>query len=168
MKILSAAAIISIAMIATSSWAQTTQAPAPTPPPAASPRTNPPSAAQPQWYTHRADEMRASKLIGNSVKNEANETIGSINEIVLGKDGKVAAVIVGVGGFLGIGEREVAVNFDSLKLSRDTSNNLVVMMNATKDSLKAAPAWTWSNERAGPTPGGAPATRPAIPDSTRK
>ena len=156
MKLLSAAAVIAMTMIAAPSWAQTTQAPSPTPPPAASP-----SATQPQWYSHSADEMRASKLIGTSVKNEANESIGSINEVVLTKDGKVAAVIIGVGGFLGIGEREVAVNFQSLRLSRDTNNNLVVTMNATKDSLKAAPAWTWSNERAGST---VPASRPATPE----
>ena len=89
--------------------------------------------------------MRASKLIGTNVLNAANETVGSINEIVLGKDGRVAAVIIGVGGFLGIGEREVAVNFNSIRKARDQNNNLVLTMDATKDSLKAAPAWRWED-----------------------
>lgn len=59
--------------------------------------------------------MRASKLIGAAVRNDANESIGDINEIILDKDGKVAAVVVGVGGFLGMGEREVALEFKSLR-----------------------------------------------------
>lgn len=88
--------------------------------------------------------MRTSKLIGTSVVNSANEKIGDINEIVLGKDGKVAAVIVGVGGFLGIGEREVAVSFNSLQMRRDQNDRLVVVVNATKDVLKSAPEWRWT------------------------
>ena len=87
--------------------------------------------------------MRTSKLIGTKVVNAANETIGDINEFVLGKDGKVAAVIIGVGGFLGMGEREVAVSFDSVRMNRDSSNNTVVTVNATKDQLKDAPVWRW-------------------------
>lgn len=90
-------------------------------------------------YSHQADEVRASKLIGTKVINTANETIGDVNEVILGKDGKVAAVIVGVGGFLG--EREVALTFDSLRMTRDSGNNLVLSVNATKDGLKAAPEW---------------------------
>jgi sporulation protein YlmC with PRC-barrel domain len=123
-------------LLAAPAFAQTA-----TPPPAASP------SGQPMWYSHQADEMRASKLIGTKVINTANETIGDINEIVLGKDGKVAAVIVGVGGFLGMGEREVAMNFDSLRMSRDSSNNLVLTVNATKDVLKSAPEWRWDTTK---------------------
>ena len=89
--------------------------------------------------------MRASKLIGTKVVNAANETVGDVNEIVLGRDGKVAAVIIGVGGFLGIGEREVAVSFNSLQMRRDQSNDLVLTINATKDALKSAPAWRWED-----------------------
>ena len=59
-----------------------------------------------QFYTHQPGEMRASKLIGTKVTNAANESVGEINDVVLAKDGKVAAVIIGVGGFLGMGERE--------------------------------------------------------------
>jgi sporulation protein YlmC with PRC-barrel domain len=117
-------------------FAQTT-----TPPPAASP------SGQPMWYSHQADEMRASKLIGTKVVNTANETIGDINEIVLGKDGKIAAVIVGVGGFLGMGEREVAMNFSSIRMSRDSDNNLVLTVNANKDALKNAPEWRWDTTK---------------------
>jgi sporulation protein YlmC with PRC-barrel domain len=115
-----------------------TSAPAPQTPPAA---TTP--SGQPMWYSHQTDEMRASKLIGTKVVNTANETVGDVNEIVLGKDGKVAAVIIGVGGFLGMGEREVAVGFDSIRMSRDQNRNLVLTLNASKDALKKAPEWRW-------------------------
>ena len=68
----------------------------------------------------------------------------------IGKDGKVTAVVIGVGGFLGIGERDVAVNFESLRLAQD-SNNKKVSLNVTKDSLKAAPEWQWISDRSGTT-----------------
>lgn len=58
---------------------------------------------------------RASKLVGISVYNDANENLGKINEILVDKTGKINAVILGVGGFLGVGEQNVAVNFDQLK-----------------------------------------------------
>ena len=141
-------------------FAQTSPAPAPTPeaPPAAKP-TEPPTAkttatsvdkttgAQKLWYARQADEVRASKLIGTTVVNAANERVGDVNEIVLTKDGKVAAVILGVGGFLGMGEREVAVNFNSIRMNRDNNNNMVLTVNATKESLKDAPAWRWDESQ---------------------
>jgi sporulation protein YlmC with PRC-barrel domain len=65
--------------------------------------------------THREGEWRASKLVGVDVYNEGNEKIGDISEIILDKSGKVANVIIGVGGFLGMGEHYVAVAYDKLK-----------------------------------------------------
>lgn len=65
--------------------------------------TSPPAtslATQPTWYSHQADEM-PSKLIGTNIVNAANETVGGVNELVVGKNGRVAAAIMGVGGFLG-------------------------------------------------------------------
>jgi sporulation protein YlmC with PRC-barrel domain len=98
-----------------------------------------------QFYTRQTGEMQASKLIGTKVTNAANESVGEINDIVLGKDGKVAAVIIGVGGFLGMGERDVAVSYGGLKFAKDSSDRDVITVNATKDQLKAAPAWKWEN-----------------------
>ncbi|WP_338830616.1 PRC-barrel domain-containing protein [Bradyrhizobium sp. 27S5] len=65
--------------------------------------------------THKVGEWRASKLAGVNVYNEANEKIGDINEVILDRSGKVANVILGVGGVLGLGEHYVAVTFDKLK-----------------------------------------------------
>ena len=136
MRLLPAAAVVLVLAASPLVLVQTTSSQTTTPAPGGS--------AQPQWYSHQAGEMRASKLIGTRVNNEAGERIGEVNEIVLAKDGKVAAVVIGVGGFLGMGEHEVAVKFESLRLTQDANNNTVVALSATKDSLKAAPEWRWS------------------------
>lgn len=68
---------------------------------------------------HREGEWRGSKLVGLNVYNDANEKIGDINDIILDKSGKVENVILGVGGFLGMGEHYVAVAYDKLKWSNE-------------------------------------------------
>src|ERR1700688_1388284 len=58
---------------------------------------------------------RASKMVGLSVYNDKNESIGSINDLLTDKDGKIKAVVIGVGGFLGVGEHLVAIPFEKVK-----------------------------------------------------
>src|SRR6478672_7566773 len=58
---------------------------------------------------------RASKMVGLSVYNDKNESIGSINDMLTEKDGKIKAVVIGVGGFLGVGEHLVAIPFEKIK-----------------------------------------------------
>lgn len=100
--------------------------------------------AMPEWQWNPASaEWRISKLMGIRVSNMAGEVIGDINDVLIDKDGKVAAAVIGVGGFLGLGERHAAVPFSSLQLTRDASNNPLVRVNLTKDQLKAAPEWKW-------------------------
>src|SRR5215813_1732260 len=70
-----------------------------------------PSSFQGNW--------RASKLVGLSVYNEKNESVGSINDMLTDKNGKIVAVVIGVGGFLGVGEHLVAVPFDKVKFSTE-------------------------------------------------
>ena len=77
--------------------------------------TGPASAQTTSATTHKEGEWRGSKLAGVDVYNEANEKIGDINDVILDRSGKVANVILGVGGVLGLGERYVAVAFDKLK-----------------------------------------------------
>jgi hypothetical protein len=55
-------------------------------------------------------------------------------------------VVVGVGGFLGIGEREVAVSFKSLRIAQDANDRTVLTLDASKDALRAAPEWRWTSE----------------------
>jgi sporulation protein YlmC with PRC-barrel domain len=68
---------------------------------------------------HKEGEWRASKLVGVNVYNDANEKIGDINDVILDKSGKVENVVLGVGGFLGMGEHYVAVPYDKLKWSNE-------------------------------------------------
>lgn len=58
---------------------------------------------------------RASTLMGLNVYNEANEKLGDINELLVDKSGKINAVVIGIGGFLGMGEHDIAVSMDKLK-----------------------------------------------------
>ena len=60
-------------------------------------------------------QWRASKLIGLNVYNNANEKLGDINELILDKSGKINAIVIGVGGFLGMGEHDIAVSMDKLQ-----------------------------------------------------
>ena len=64
---------------------------------------------------HRDGQWRASKLIGVNVYNENNEKIGDIEELIVDKSSKVDNVVLGVGGFLGMGEHYVAVPMEKLK-----------------------------------------------------
>lgn len=85
-------------------------------------------------------EVKGNKLIGADVKNNANEKIGDVNEVLVTTDGKVNAVIVSVGGFLGLGDRKVVMPWEQLRFSSEGSD-LVVMTNATKESLKTLPEY---------------------------
>jgi len=58
---------------------------------------------------------RTSRLVGMSVYNDNNESLGSINDLLIDKNGDIKAVVLGVGGFLGLGEHLVAVPFDKIK-----------------------------------------------------
>ncbi|CAN5265516.1 hypothetical protein BH10PSE7_BH10PSE7_38250 [soil metagenome] len=83
----------------------------------------------------------ASTWIGSSVFSAANENVGDINDIVLSSDGAVKAVIIGVGGFLGMGEKDVAVPLDQITASKDENGNVKLMINATRADLDATPAF---------------------------
>ena len=116
------AALTGSALLATVAFAQ---APSPSPStdtkmaPAAS--TDKPAAASdksmsPSTFT---GNWRASKVVGLSVYNEKNESVGSINDLLTDKEGKIVAVVIGVGGFLGVGEHLVAVPFEKVKFKTE-------------------------------------------------
>ena len=62
---------------------------------------------------------RASKLDGVNVYNNANEKVGDISDVLFDQSGRIEAVVIGVGGFLGLGERNVAVPFDQIRWSNE-------------------------------------------------
>ena len=104
-----AASSIAALAFATSAVAQN-----PAPQPAAPAAT---STAAPAMNFKNA--WRSSKLIGLDIYNRADEKLGDINEILLDKEGKVMAVVIGVGGFLGMGEHDIAVSMDKLKFMEE-------------------------------------------------
>ena len=143
----STAILVAALALPVSAFAQTTAAPssaAPAAPHAAAPvATSPaaaPHAAAPaaapataQASRHmRDDQIRASKLIGASVYDPNDQKIGAVDELVLNPDGKVADVVIGVGGLFGAGEKHVAVPMADLK--RGKSDRFVLI--TTKDALK--------------------------------
>jgi sporulation protein YlmC with PRC-barrel domain len=76
---------------------------------------------------------RTSKLLGQTVVNEKNEKIGTLDDIILGQDRRMYGVLQ-VGGFLGIGKRLIAVPFDSLTIS--DAGKKVQLPGASKEELK--------------------------------
>jgi sporulation protein YlmC with PRC-barrel domain len=100
------AGIVGSALLATAALAQSPSATTTTAP-AAAPVTASDMTFNGNW--------RTSKVVGLSVYNEANESLGSINDLLTDKQGNIKAVVIGVGGFLGVGERLIAVPFDKIK-----------------------------------------------------
>lgn len=114
----------------------------------------------------KADQWRASKLMGVNVYNDKNDKIGDIREVIVDKTGKADAVVIGVGGFLGVGEKDVAVSFSALKWSDqpvgdknsktpDNSNRSAAsntrrtypdhaLLNMSRDELKNAPDFKYA------------------------
>jgi PRC-barrel domain len=117
--------------------ASSTQAPAATP----SATTSAPENAKPGFIAEQGkDQWLASKnLIGAKVGGPNNVTVGSVNDLLMEKNGNVIAAVIGVGGFLGIGSKNVAVPFKSLELSRDTDGNDKIAMRFSKEELQQAP-----------------------------
>ncbi|HZJ11171.1 MAG TPA: PRC-barrel domain-containing protein [Methyloceanibacter sp.] len=103
---------------------------------------------QPMFSSKQAsDEWLASNLVGQAVMNADNEPIGDINDIVTGEDGRVVAVLVGVGGFLGLGEKDVAVRYEDLTLSRAEDQTVRIATNLSSAMLDAAPDYARLNEQ---------------------
>jgi len=95
--------------------------------------------------TQQPGQFLAETYIGTNVYNNQNETLGEVNDLLIGQDGKIVGVIIGVGGFLGIGERDVAVPFESIQMQ----------MNA--DATGATGGGTAGTGAGGPGTAGTPA-----------
>ena len=94
----------------------------------------------------RPNEMRARRLMGSDIYNPNNEDIGEIEDLVFDEKGQISSVIVSVGGFLGIGEKWVAVPWNSVQWRADDRGNRRASMNMTRDQLKEAPAFQTAEE----------------------
>jgi hypothetical protein len=83
---------------------------------------------------------RASKVIGSSVLNDANEAIGKIDDLLVSTDGKAPYAVLSIGGFLGMDSHLIVVPHDSLSLI----DNKIVLPGGTKDSLKMLPEFKYA------------------------
>ena len=83
---------------------------------------------------------RASKVIGSTVYNDTNDSIGTIDDILITRDGKEPYAVLSVGGFLGLGTKLVVVRYDSLKFRNDK----VILPGGTKDGLKGLPEFKYA------------------------
>lgn len=96
--------------------------------------------------TTRSNTHRASELIGLNVMTPNNEdTIGEIDDLVITQDGKVRYAAVSVGGFLGIGDKLVAVPWQSFQHRADEDGDHIVTLNTTKEKLENAPGFNQDN-----------------------
>ena len=143
-KLLATTAILTV--VSTGAFAQTTT-PATEPAPAAPAATEAAPAAPlaadvaVEQSEVTADGQLASNLIGENVYNstaEDAEKVGDVNDLVLSKDGMVEAIVIGVGGFLGIGEKDVAIDFKTIDWAERDGDRWIVI-EATADQLKELP-----------------------------
>jgi PRC-barrel domain protein len=177
--VMAAAAVSAFAL--TSALAQTSSPPASspsTPPPAASPSTpSSPSASTSTPSTptastagstekfvtkQSADQHLTSKFKGTDVVGSDDKKIGDVSDILFDKDKKILAYIVGVGGFLGIGAKDVAVEPAAFQMVPGSSaTDFKLRLSMTADQLKEAPAFEpYKDPRPATTSSNAPATRP--------
>jgi len=98
-----------------------------------------------------------------NVYDPSDSKIGEIMDVLIDRNGKATALIIGVGGFLGAGEKDVAVPFDAVQVTNKNNNKYYLVMNTTKDALKSAKgfkydrnAMTWTAEEAPATTGTQP------------
>jgi sporulation protein YlmC with PRC-barrel domain len=105
----------------------------------------PASAANPPEQTISSlpsGALPISDYYNQSVYDTKDNKVGDVNDLLVDNDGKVGAVIIGVGGFLGAGEKNVAVPFNALKLT-DKGGKRYLVMDTTKEALEKAPGYTF-------------------------
>jgi len=94
-----------------------------------------------------SSDWLVGNLIGKSVVNADNESIGDVNDLVTDQNGKIIAIVVGAGGFLGIGEKDVAIRFEDVKLARDENNDVKIIADLDKETLASAPDYQTLDEQ---------------------
>ncbi len=106
-----------------------------------------PEPVEGQIVLQSEDSILANDLIGLTVYSATEESVGDINDIIVKLDGTVEGVVVGVGGFLGIGEKEVAIELDKIDLVSLEGGGTRLILSATREDLEAAPAFKTAREQ---------------------
>ncbi len=162
-SVLAACAALLMSSSAIAQTTTTTPSPA-TPPAATQPPTATPPARTPGETTQMKTQAPTEEIKGawnvkdfmrSRVYNMGGERIGDVNDILI-DDGRVTAIILGVGGFLGIGEKEVSMAPDQVKRMVHSDGQAYFTVNSTKDQLLAAPEYVRPAKatRQAPTPTG--------------
>jgi hypothetical protein len=84
---------------------------------------------------------QAQSVLGKQVRSSANENMGRIVDIIVDRAGQVRAAIIDFGGFLGVGNRKIAVDWNALNFSTDKSKSDVITLGLTRDQVKGAPEY---------------------------
>ena len=88
-----------------------------------------------------AGELAAVRLAGTRVFNAKTDVIGTISDVVLGADGRATTVVINVGGFAGVGSKQVGVPYSALKVGPVVDGSRVLLLDASKEQLQAAPTY---------------------------
>ena len=140
LKARASVAVIAGVLGATAAMAQATQQP-----PAATPAPKTPVAGQ--LTTQPADTLLTRDIVGQNVYQPDDTKIGSISDLLLTKDSKsVQGFVIGVGGFLGIGERSVALQLDKLKVMPQADGRVKLVMDVKREELANAPPFKSQRE----------------------
>ena len=133
---------------------ETAPPPEAAPPEAAKPEAAPPpEAAQPmpsvpkgaeKMTAEPGDSVSVTEYYKQNVYDTSDNTIGEVSDVLLDKDGHVTAVILSVGGFLGLGAKYVSVPFNALRITEKDGKRYLVM-DATKEALTSAPGYKYDN-----------------------
>ncbi len=94
-----------------------------------------------------AEERLAGAFLGRPVQNASGEVVGDIKDLVFDRKGHISAVVIGVGGFLGIGEKSVGILFEALTSKTDAKGEPMIVVALTKEALVKAPEFK-STEKA--------------------
>ncbi len=91
------------------------------------------------------DEWRAANYIGKPIVNSAGEKIGDVSDLLFDRTGKISTVVVGVGGFLGLGAKQVGLPFEAVTYA-DKNGDRQIMVPLTKEALQSAPDYTFTEK----------------------
>ena len=91
-------------------------------------------------------DMSANSLVGTKVGNASGDTVGKIEDLYVDTHGSIKTLVISVGGFLGVGAKDVAVNWNDIKYSRD-GKSVVLTTGMSKDALKALPDYKYERRR---------------------
>lgn len=140
MKKLLALTVVGLTALPLAAHAQTAETPAPSTAPVAAAETETGPAPLEFITAQPSSSLFSSDLVGYSVYGAADEKIGDINDLLIDGNGAVEAVVIGVGGFIGIGEKDVAVPLGALQVSL-ADDRYEISIDATEEALEGAPAF---------------------------